>query len=65
MGEDSALVLEIMYLRAYAQAKAALDSAEDETKLPPSAIVDAVVEIRDELMVEAMERRRGPLAATL
>lgn len=59
MEEDAALVLEIMYLRAYAQAKAALDSAEDETTLPSAAIIDEVVEIRDELMVEAMERRQG------
>lgn len=47
--QDASLALDIMELRAYAQAKAALEQAKSEQDVPKSPMVDRVFEVKQEI----------------
>lgn len=52
---DSQMVFDIMELRAYAQAKEALQNAKKQEDIPKSPVVDRVWEIEAELYKRGRE----------
>ncbi len=53
------LVLDIMELRAYRDAKQALDNAKDKEQLPNSPMVDEVWKIQLEIARRVKSKREG------